>query len=88
MDERQPVVVYTTANELDAEVVRAALEAEGIQALVTGQNQAGLAGVLQEVAVEVPAQDAERARQVLAEHTTTTAPGEADEEEDEAEGQE
>ncbi len=67
MDHLEPVPVLTTTHPNQAEIVKAALEAEGIPAEVEGENQGGFAGVLS-VRVFVRAADADRARAFLAEH--------------------
>ena len=67
MDHLEPVPVLTTTQPGQAEIVKAALEAEGIPAEVEGENQGGFAGVLA-VRVFVRAVDADRARAFLAEH--------------------
>jgi hypothetical protein len=65
LDANEPTTVYVTTNPAEAEVVRAALDAEGITARTTGTNQAGLVGALDEVTVVVRASDAERARALI-----------------------
>ena len=67
MDPNEPVPVYTTTKPGEAEVVRAVLDAEGIDCKVEGPHQGGLAGVLQ-TRLFVPAKDADRARALLKEH--------------------
>ena len=64
MDTEELVEVYTTNQELEAEVVRGRLEAEGIGARISGANQAGFAGVL-EVKVYVKVADELRARDII-----------------------
>ena len=44
--EQDLVTVYTVNNAAEAEMIRAALEAEGIRCMIGGEGQAGLAGVL------------------------------------------
>lgn len=66
MDTEELVEVYTTTQELEAEVVRGRLDAEGIGATVAGASQAGFAGVL-EVKVYVKASDELRAREIIEE---------------------
>lgn len=73
MDPKEPVVVYTTNNAGEAEVIRVGLEAHGIQSFVTGENQGGFVGVTQEITVVVPAEHAEEARRIV-ELTQPTAP--------------
>ena len=67
MDAQDLVTVYTCTNANTAEIIRNALEAEGITAHIDGENQAGLAGIL-EMRIMVKAADAERARGYLEEH--------------------
>lgn len=67
MDNMEPVPVLTTTHPNQAEIVKAALEAEGIPAEVEGGHQGSFAGVLT-VRVFVRAVDAERAKAFLAEH--------------------
>lgn len=64
MDTEELVEVYTSTHETEAEVVRGGLEAQGIDAKVSGANQAGFAGVL-EVKVYVKASDELRAREII-----------------------
>jgi hypothetical protein len=52
--------VYTTTHAIAAEMMKMALENEGIGAYIEGENQAGLAGVLN-ISVRVSPQDVERA---------------------------
>lgn len=65
MDHNEPVRVYTSNNPTIAEMVRAALESEGIDSQVTGESQAGFAGVIPEVEVLTHARDAARAREII-----------------------
>ena len=66
-DAQEPVPVLTTTDTNEAEVLRAMLEAEGIPAQVEGEHQGGFTGVLTS-RVLVRAQDAQRAREFLAQH--------------------
>lgn len=66
MDTEELVEVYTTTQELEAEVIRGRLVAEGIGAVVSGASQAGFTGVL-EVKVYVKACDEQRARDIIEE---------------------
>lgn len=65
MDASEPVTIYTTTNPAEAEVIRVALQAEGIESQATGTNQGGLIGTLDEITVVVHAADAVRARRVI-----------------------
>ena len=67
MDVNEPVVVYTTNNLAEAEILKNVLEAEGINCDLDGENQGGFAGVIG-VRILVRAWDVERARQALASH--------------------
>jgi putative signal transducing protein len=67
VDPNDPVVLQTTTNLAEAEILKNALEAEGIKCELEGENQASFTGVLG-VRVLVRAWDEERARKVLAEH--------------------
>ena len=66
-DTDELVTVYRAANPPEAEIIRAALEADGIWCRVGDPNQGGFVGVgtVEDVEVLVPASQAERARQVL-----------------------
>ena len=61
------ISVYTTKNPGEAEVVRMALEENGILATIQGGVQAGLTGAL-DIDVMVRAEDIVRAREFIAEH--------------------
>lgn len=67
MDANEPVVVFTTNNSAEAEILRNALEAEGIKCELDGENQGSFVGALG-VNIMVRARDAEHARQVLLSH--------------------
>ncbi len=69
MDHNEPRVAYTTNNENQAEVIRMALEAEGIKCQVNGKSQAGLVGS-DALAVEivVRAADYDHARAFIQSH--------------------
>ena len=67
MDVNEPVVVYTTNNLVEAEILKNVLEGEGIKCELDGENQGSFAGVLG-VRLLVRAWDEERARQALASH--------------------
>ena len=62
------VTVYTAANGVQAHLVRAAIEAEGIDVHVGGEALLGAVGELpaamNQVTVQVPPEDAERARAI------------------------
>ena len=63
------VSVYSTNNPSEAEIIRAALQGEGIKCEIGGENQAGLAGIISmEIQVQVRAEDSDRARKYLELH--------------------
>ncbi len=64
MDSEDLVTVYTVNSDVEAEIIRNALMAEGIACEIGGETQAGLAGVL-EIDILTHASDADRARKVL-----------------------
>ena len=66
------VVVYTTTDSSDAEIVRAALGNEGMPAFIEGEGQAALTGVFP-IHVLVPAADAQRACDYIAHHEAGAA---------------
>ena len=63
-DPHELVTVYTVQEPTLAELLRQELSAEGIRCEVSGENQAGLAGLLR-IDLLVQAMDADRARQIL-----------------------
>jgi hypothetical protein len=67
VDVNEPVVVYTTNNLAEAEILKNVLEDEGIKCELDGENQGSFAGVIG-VRILVRAWDEERARQALASH--------------------
>jgi hypothetical protein len=67
MDANEPVVIYTTKNLAEAEILRTVLEGEGIPCDLEGENQASFAGVF-DIRLLVRAWDEERARRFLASH--------------------
>ena len=67
MDHDEPVTVYTVKDPRLAEIVRIALEGEGIICRVGNEGQAGLQGLL-DIDITVRAADAERARQWIESH--------------------
>lgn len=68
MDPQDPVEVYATLSPSEAEIIRVMLDGEGIVADVAGDAQGGFPGALPEVSVLVPAQDADRARDLIRQH--------------------
>ena len=67
MDAQQLVPVSTVSNPVEAEMIRGALNAEGIACQLSGENQASLVGIL-EITILTHAADADRARKLIAEH--------------------
>lgn len=63
-DPHELVKVYTVNEPTLAELLRAELASEGIRCEVSGENQAGLAGVLN-IQLLVQAIDVDRARKIL-----------------------
>jgi hypothetical protein len=70
MDSHQLVTVYTSANPLEAEVLKNALNAAGIRCFLGGEMQGGIVGIgpVAEVEVQVPAADADRADRLIRSH--------------------
>ncbi len=69
MDIHDPVVVYTVSNPVEAEIIKSALQAEGIRCFLDGINQAAEVGLIAfEIKVTVPAGDADRARKLIEQH--------------------
>lgn len=65
--------VYSTGNDVEAGLIRANLEAEGVDARILSQKDRMLTvglGALSQVRILVPASSHERAMRVLAEHAT------------------
>ncbi|HEX7378234.1 MAG TPA: DUF2007 domain-containing protein [Pirellulales bacterium] len=72
-------IVYTTTHAADAEVVRLALEEEGLAAFIDGAQQAGFSGVM-DVHVRVARPDVEQAQRVIEEMRRPAVSAEAWEE--------
>ena len=67
MDELLPV--YSTSDPNEAEIIRNALQGEGIRCEITGENQAGLTGLsTMNIELMVRAEDFDRAKKYLQEH--------------------
>jgi hypothetical protein len=63
------VTVYTVANPLEAEVIKNALNAEGIRCFVAGGHQAGEVGLTAfEIDIQVAAEDSDRATKFIRSH--------------------
>ncbi|MEM9657470.1 MAG: DUF2007 domain-containing protein [Planctomycetota bacterium] len=69
--------VYTATDEIEAEVVRVALEANGIASFLENAHQAGFSGVFP-VKVQVGAPDVEAAKALVAEHSRSKSLDESD----------
>jgi hypothetical protein len=69
VDPKELVTVYTVANPIEAEIIRNALQSEGIRAFVEGGIQAGESGLVGiPIRIEVPAGEADRARKFIENH--------------------
>ena len=64
MEADEPVTVYTVNNPYEAEVIKTALQGQGISCELDGEGQAGLSDIL-EIGVLVRARDADRARKLI-----------------------
>ena len=71
-EDKEPQVVYTAANAMEADLVVALLGSEGIQAFTSGEALGAVYGLqvgpLAEVQVLTAASLAERAREIISEH--------------------
>jgi len=69
VDSHELVAVYTVSNQVEAEIIKNALNSEGIKCFIEGGMQAGESGLTGlPVRIEVPAPDADRARKFLQAH--------------------
>jgi hypothetical protein len=73
MDTSEPVEVYSSFRPAEAEIIRGMLEAEGIEADVTGESQGSFTGATPEVTIMVHAADADRARELIRAHQEAAA---------------
>jgi hypothetical protein len=72
MDSQEPVVVYTTDNPTQAEIIKNFLVDEGIQCQIAGERQMELTGIgIIEIQLLVHASDVDRARELIEEHEAT-----------------
>jgi hypothetical protein len=78
------VAVYSVKEPIEAEIIKNALHAEGIQAAIENENQAGLTGVF-DIRILVPAPDEVEARRILAEHEAAAKNPPLDEPSDDSE---
>jgi hypothetical protein len=67
MQSERVVPVYTVTDPSQAEMIRSLLHAEGIACEVSGENQAGFAGLLN-IEIMVRAEDADRALKIIRSH--------------------
>jgi hypothetical protein len=73
MDTNEPVEVYSSFRPAEAEIIKNMLEAEGIEADVTGDIQGSFTGATPEVTIMVHAADADRARELIRAHQVAAA---------------
>jgi len=64
MDAEEPVQVYTVTDPTVAEMIRNALQEDGIVCEISGETQAGLSGIL-EIQIMTRAIDADRAQRII-----------------------
>ena len=67
MEPNAVVTVYTLTDANRAEIIKGALQAEGIHCELEGETQAGFTG-LWEIEVMVRAEDADQARKIIQSH--------------------
>jgi hypothetical protein len=67
IDPNELVTVYTHNDSNIVEVLRAALEGEGIKCHIEGEHQGGFAGVF-DMSIQVRAADADHARRYIEQH--------------------
>lgn len=67
MDSDDLVTIFSLTDATKAEVIRVALQAEGIRCEVGGEGQAGFTG-LWEIDILVRAEDADRATKIIESH--------------------
>jgi hypothetical protein len=80
MESQEPIEVYTVTDPTKAELIRNALQQEGIVCEISGEGQAGFSGVF-EIQILTRAIDADRARRIINEleqHHGRAATGEED----------
>ena len=66
MDSQEPIVVYSVTEPTQAELIRNALQEEGIVCEISGESQGGFSGVF-EIQILTKASDADRARAIITE---------------------
>jgi hypothetical protein len=69
MNDQELIPIFTTNHAAEAEIFKNALEDENIRCSLEGENQASLSGVLV-IRGFVRAEDADRAREILADHSS------------------
>ena len=67
MEANEPVTVFTVNNPYEAEIIKMALQGQGISCQLDGEGQAGLSDIL-EIGILVPARDADRALKLIREN--------------------
>ena len=67
LDKQELVPIYTAQDSVQAEILKNALESEGIPAAIEGEHQGGFSGVLL-IRLFVREEDAARAREFLEGH--------------------
>jgi hypothetical protein len=69
MDYNELVTVYTVSNPVEAEIIKNALQGEGIRCFIEGANQAAESGLMGiEIKLQVPAHDVDKAVRFLKKH--------------------
>ncbi|MEI7684139.1 MAG: DUF2007 domain-containing protein [Planctomycetota bacterium] len=72
MSMQEMITVYTVSNAIEAEIIKNALEDEGIRCEIEGGHQAGEAGLIGiEIKLQVPEDQAEAARAFIQDHETS-----------------
>ena len=66
-DEEHIVTVYTVRDEMKGEIIKNALEAEGIPCSLGGEHQAAMTGTF-DIEILVRQQDEARAREIIESH--------------------
>ena len=70
MEADEPVTVYTVNNPNEAEIIKMALQGQGISCQLDGEGQAGLSDILG-IGILVPARDADRAQNIIEQNEST-----------------
>lgn len=69
MDSTDLVTIYTVGNSVHAEIIKNALQSEGIRCFLDGVNQAAEAGLMAlEIKVQVARADADKAAKIVDSH--------------------